>query len=172
MEYFLNFDKIAYLRGPRPEGCILCLIRDGDERVARLVVRETASFSASVNLYPYNPGHLILFPKRHVTDLRQLSRDERAELDALVDDCLSALDATHRPAGYNLGYNMGLVAGASIEHLHLHVIPRYPREIGIAELVAGKRVLVEDPFETERRLRAWFDARDGAGAQDGKSEAP
>lgn len=172
MEYFLNFDKIAYLRGPRPEGCILCLVRDGDERVARLVVRETSSFSASVNLYPYNPGHLILFPKRHVTDLRQLTRAERAELDGLVDDCLSALDATHAPAGYNLGYNMGLVAGASIEHLHLHVIPRYPREIGIAELVAGKRVLVEDPFETERRLRAWFAARDASVAQAGESEAP
>ena len=53
---------------------------------------------------------------------------------------------------YNIGCNMGLVAGASIEHLHVHIIPRYPREIGIAELMAGKRVLVQDPVETQRRL--------------------
>jgi ATP adenylyltransferase len=110
----------------------------------------------SVNLYPYNPGHLILFPRRHVTDLRQLSPEERLELEALTDACLTVLDSTHAPGGYNIGYNMGLVAGASIDHLHLHVIPRYPREIGIAELIAGKRVLVEDPRATMEKVREGF----------------
>jgi len=162
MEYFLNFDKIAYLKGPKPEGCILCLVRDGSESVERLVVRESPSFLVSVNLYPYNPGHLILFPRRHVSDIRALDSKERAELDTLLDECLGALDVTHGPAGYNLGYNMGLVAGASIEHLHLHIIPRYPREIGIAELVAGKRVLVESPYETARKLIECFSMRDAA----------
>ncbi len=152
MEYFFNFDKIAYLRGKRPDGCILCLVRDGSEEVERLIAAETANFVVSVNLYPYNPGHLILFPKRHVRDIRELTAEERRELDALVDRCLGALDKSHAPGGYNIGYNMGLVAGASIDHLHLHIIPRYPREIGIAELIAGARVLVEDPRETLARL--------------------
>lgn len=152
MEYFFNFDKIAYLRGKRPDGCILCLVRDGSEEVERLIAAETANFIVSVNLYPYNPGHLILFPKRHVRDIRELTAEERRELDALVDRCLGALDKSHAPGGYNIGYNMGLVAGASIDHLHLHIIPRYPREIGIAELIAGARVLVEDPRETLARL--------------------
>ncbi|MBL8966793.1 MAG: HIT domain-containing protein [Spirochaetaceae bacterium] len=153
MGYFFNFDKIAYLRGKRPDGCILCLVRDGSEEVARLIAAETANFVVSVNLYPYNPGHLILFPKRHVRDIRELSAEERRELDALVDRCLGALDKSHAPGGYNIGYNMGLVAGASIDHLHLHIIPRYPREIGIAELIAGSRVLVEDPRDTLARLK-------------------
>lgn len=153
MEYFFNFDKIAYLRGKRPDGCILCLVRDGSEEVERLIATETVNFVVSVNLYPYNPGHLIIFPKRHVRDIRELSADERRELDTLVDRCLGALDKSHAPGGYNIGYNMGLVAGASIDHLHLHIIPRYPREIGIAELIAGSRVLVEDPRETLSRLK-------------------
>jgi ATP adenylyltransferase len=156
MEYFLNFDKLTYLKGKRPEGCILCLINEGSDAVERLIAFETGLFMVSVNLYPYNPGHLIVFPRRHVTDIRQLDAEERRGLDALVDRCLSVLDSTHAPAGYNIGYNMGLVAGASIDHLHLHIIPRYPREIGIAELIAGKRVLVEDPKTTLERVKAAF----------------
>jgi ATP adenylyltransferase len=160
MEYFFNFDKLGYLRRPRPEGCILCLVASGSEEVDRLVVGETESFVASLNLYPYNPGHLILFPKRHILDVRSLEAAERAELSLLEDSCLCLLDEAMRPSGYNIGYNMGLNAGASIEHLHLHIIPRYPREIGIAELIAGSRVLVQDPVETQRLLAAGF-----AGAQ-------
>ncbi len=156
MEYFFNFDKMGYLTGKRPEGCILCLVRDGDERVDRLVVRETEHLVVSVNLYPYNPGHLIIFPRRHLTDIRELSRDEREDLDDAIDLTLSVLDGTHHPAGYNIGINMGHAAGASIEHIHWHVIPRYPREIGIAELMAGKRVLVEDPRETCERVKKGF----------------
>ncbi|OHD17267.1 MAG: histidine triad (HIT) protein, partial [Spirochaetes bacterium GWB1_59_5] len=127
MEYFFNFDKLVYLKGDKPDGCILCLVRDGSEAVQSLLVHQTALFMVSLNLYPYNPGHLIVFPRRHVNDLRQLTGEERADIDGLTRTCLDVLDSTHGPAGYNIGYNMGLVAGASIDHLHLHIIPRYPR---------------------------------------------
>jgi ATP adenylyltransferase len=66
---------------------------------------------------------------------------------------LNILDHTHNPKAYNIGYNMGLEAGASIKHLHLHIIPRYPHEIGIADLMAGKRVLVENPKDTVKKIR-------------------
>jgi ATP adenylyltransferase len=110
----------------------------------------------SLNLYPYNPGHLIIFPKRHIVDIRDLAKGERDELDELVDESLGVLDRTMKPSAYNIGYNMGLAAGASIDHLHLHIIPRYPREIGIAELIAGSRVLVQDPLETQKLLSEAF----------------
>lgn len=156
MEYLFNFDKLCYLKGEKPEGCILCLVAGGSAEVERLVVHETASFLVSLNLYPYNPGHLILFPRKHRMDIRELEEGERRELDSLTDLSLDALDRTMRPSAYNIGYNMGLSAGASIEHLHLHIIPRYPREIGIAELIAGSRVLVQDPRETLELLRGAF----------------
>ena len=106
-----------------------------------------------MNLYPYNPGHLLLYPCRHVQDVRELTPEEETRLTALQRWLLGLLDATCSPHGYNIGYNMGASAGASIGHLHLHIIPRYPRETGIADLIAGRRVLVEDPRETARRLR-------------------
>jgi len=157
MAYFFNFDKVAYLKGKRPDGCILCLVRDGSDQVVRLVAAETEHFIVSVNLYPYNPGHLIIFPKRHVVDIRELSHEERIELDELTDKALAVLDRTHSPQAYNIGFNMGRIAGASIDHLHLHIIPRYPRETGIAELVAGARVLVEDPRVTLEKVKKGFE---------------
>lgn len=154
MSYFLNFDKMEYVQGKRPGGCILCLIRDGSEDVVDLSVFADDLFTVTVNLYPYNPGHLMVFPNRHIVDVREYSDAEEHRLALLTRKCLSTLDRTHHPAGYNLGYNMSPSAGASIDHLHLHVIPRYPREIGIADLVAGKRVLVEDPRVTRDRVSA------------------
>jgi ATP adenylyltransferase len=148
MDYFFNFNKLGYLKGKKPKGCILCMIRDGSENVDRLVVHENEYIVVSLNLYPYNPGHLILFTKRHITDIRSMSAGEQAAMDSTINRCLDILDKTYSPAGYNIGYNLGLVAGGSIEHLHLHIIPRYHNEIGIAELIGGKKVLVQNPLET------------------------
>jgi ATP adenylyltransferase len=151
--YFFNFDKMSYVKGRKPQGCILCLVRDRDPGVVDLSIIRDTLFMASVNLYPYNPGHLLLYPMRHVEDIRELTAEEEQRLTGLLRYLLELLDRAYSPQGYNIGYNMGRPAGASIDHLHLHIIPRYPRETGIADLIAGKRVLVEDPRETVNRLR-------------------
>lgn len=156
MDYFFNFEKLGYLKGGKPDGCILCLVREGSPDVESLVVHQTSLTMVSLNLYPYNPGHLLVFPKRHVRDIRELSNDERTDIDAVARLCLDVLDRTHGPSAYNIGYNMGLTAGASIDHLHMHIIPRYPREIGIAELMAGMRVLVQNPLDTRKQLATAF----------------
>jgi ATP adenylyltransferase len=153
VDYFYNFEKLAYLKGKRPSGCILCLINEGSSEVDDLTVHHDDYFTAALNLYPYNPGHLLVFPNRHVEDIRRLTGVEITAQHELVTTLLDVLDSTHSPAAYNIGYNMGLDAGASIRHLHAHIIPRYAHEIGIADLIAGKRVLVEDPRETRDRLR-------------------
>ncbi len=157
MDYFFNFEKLAYVKGGRPDRCILCRIRDEDPEAVDLSVYRDAFFVITVNLYPYNPGHLMLFPQRHIEDLREYTAEEQRRLDHLVRETLNILDRTHTPRAYNIGYNMGPAAGASIPHLHLHVIPRYPNETGIADLLAGKRVLVESPLETAKRLRESFE---------------
>ena len=152
MDYFFNFEKLAYLKGERPEGCILCLVSAGDKNVVDLTIYNTRKFIVSLNLYPYNPGHILIFPRRHITDLRALMHGEREEFDDILRLTLDVMDKELLPGGYNIGCNMGTVAGASIDHLHWHIIPRYPREIGIAELLAGRRVLVDNPLETQKRL--------------------
>lgn len=153
MSYFFNFDKMKYVKGPRPDGCILCLIRDGSKDVEDLTVYADDLFTVSVNLYPYNPGHVMIFPNRHLEDIRSFTEAEDRRMTSLTRMLLDVLERTHQPAAFNIGYNMGASAGASIDHLHQHIIPRYPREIGIADLVAGKRVLIEDPRVTQERLR-------------------
>ena len=151
--YFFNFEKMTYVKGDRPKGCILCLIRDGSEKIIDLTIHRDGYFIVSVNLYPYNPGHILIFPVRHIEDIRELTGDEEKNLCSLKRHVLDLLDDAYSPWGYNIGYNMGPAAGASIKHLHLHIIPRYPRETGIADLIAKKRVLVEDPIQTMEKLR-------------------
>lgn len=147
-----------YVKGKRPDGCILCHIINRSPGVVDLTVYENKFFFIVVNLYPYNPGHLMIFPRRHLIDVRELNREEEKMLSKLQRITLDVLDKTHSPCGYNIGYNMGIKAGASIDHLHLHIIPRYRNEIGIADLVAGKRVLVESPFKTAERVKEAFSA--------------
>lgn len=151
--YFFNFEKLPYIRAKKPNYCILCDLFKSNPQVPDLTVYKDKFFAASLNLYPYNPGHLLLFPIRHILDIREYTKEEELLMSKLVPYFLDILDKTHKPSGYNLGYNMGLPAGASIAHLHMHIIPRYPSEIGIADLIAGKRVLVEHPNQTREKIR-------------------
>lgn len=153
MSYFFNFQKMAYVKGEKPEGCILCLIRDGSPKVSNLTIHQNALYNASLNLYPYNAGHILLFPTRHVADIRELTPEEESMRRELTCIILDVLDAEYSPAAYNMGYNMGLEAGASIEHLHFHIIPRYPHELGIADLIGGQRVLIENPSDTLLKMQ-------------------
>ena len=153
MDYFFNFEKIAYLKDKKTDGCVLCRLRDGEPGMADTIVYRTGDIAVALNLYPYNPGHCMIFPLRHVEDIRALTADERRSQDVALDRVLGALDSLYKPSGYNIGFNMGIEAGASIQHIHLHVIPRYPHELGIAELLGGKRVLVEDIRISKERLK-------------------
>ena len=151
-------NKMDYVRGKnRPDvDCILCAIVSGDERVEKLEIYQSELFFVSLNLYPYTPGHLIVFPKRHVVDIRELTPEEVGELHNVQNLCLTVLDKIYSPGGYNIGYNIGRAAGASIEHLHLHIVPRYQRELGFIDIIGGAKIIVEDPNRTQERLREAF----------------
>ncbi|MBI4576235.1 MAG: HIT domain-containing protein [Planctomycetes bacterium] len=154
--------KLDYIQGRRPAvPCILCAIVGRDRRVRRLLVHEGSAFLVCLNLYPYNPGHLMAFPRRHLEDLRELRAGEVLALDRTVRLCLDVLDRVYRPAGYNIGWNLGRPAGASIAHMHQHVIPRYDHELGVMDLIGGKRVIVEDPGRSQRRIARAFRALAG-----------
>jgi len=148
--------KLAYVRGEKPEvDCILCALRDRDDRVPHLVVLRQRLMLVTLNLYPYNPGHLMIFPRRHLTDLRQFTGKEVLAMHSLQERSMQALESLYNPRGFNIGYNIGRASGASIEHLHCHIIPRHRNEIGLVEMISeGSRVLVEDPLDTCEKLRA------------------
>ena len=156
MEYLFNFDKLGYLKGGKPGAASSVSSPTAPTRSsAWSFTRLPPSSSPSI----FTPTILAIsscFPGATSSTSGNSPRDERLDLDSLVAASLDVLDAEMKPSGYNIGYNMGLAAGASIEHLHLHIIPRYPREIGIAELIAGSRVLVQHPRETLEILGAAF----------------
>ncbi len=153
--------KLGYVRGQKPKvDCILCSIRDQDSRVVSLEVYRGRLMLVSLNLFPYNPGHLMIFPLRHLTDLRQFKREEVLEMHRMQKVSMEVLDELYGPAGFNVGYNIGPTSGASIEHIHCHLVPRHRNEIGLLEMISqGSRVLVEDPNETLNKLRAAFERR-------------
>ena len=151
-------NKMAYVRGRnRPDvECILCAIVAGDDQVVKLEVHRSELFVVTLNLYPYSPGHLMVFPKRHITDPRMLTHEEAMELHALQNHCLDVLESVYTPHAFNLGYNVGRAAGASIEHMHLHIVPRYNRETGFIDIIAGAKIIVEDPEVSLKRLQEAF----------------
>lgn len=145
-------------RASRPPGqCILCDVARGEGDVVNLELARDDDFVITLNLYPYNPGHVMIFPARHVEDPRELEAAEFARLARLQNVTLDVLSSEYTPGGFNVGYNVGAAAGASIAHLHLHVVPRYPRELGVVDVLSGAKIVIEDPVETRRRLRAAFE---------------
>jgi ATP adenylyltransferase len=150
-------NKLGYIKdGTNRKECILCSIAGGDAEVGKLLVTQGEHIAVCVNKFPYNPGHLMIFPRRHITDVRSLEEFEELELNRLVREALGILDSLYSPSGYNIGYNMGEFAGASIAHLHMHVIPRYQNELGYIDIIGGAKIIVEDPVETMKRLRKAF----------------
>ena len=153
-----SLNKLSYIKGKKPDvDCILCSIMRKDKDVVKLLVAEGDHVAVCVNKFPYNSGHLLIFPKKHITDYRELTGDEGAEIDKLLRQSLDILESLYSPLGYNAGYNIGSFAGASIPHLHMHVIPRYKNELGFIDIIGGSKIIVEDPALTMRKLKESFD---------------
>jgi ATP adenylyltransferase len=137
-------------------GCIFCAAVDGDDE-AKLVVHRGEHAFVLLNRFPYASGHLMVAPKRHVRDFGELEGDEVVEIHRLASSGIGALAQTYEPQGYNLGWNLGRVAGAGIvDHVHLHVVPRWAGDTNFMPVLADVKVLPEHLAETRRRLAdAW-----------------
>jgi ATP adenylyltransferase len=106
----------------------------------------------SFNLYPYNPGHMMIIPNRHVTSFLELTKEEVVHINRTIQGVQLLLDDLYSPKGYNIGINQGLVAGASIKHLHIHIVPRYSGELGYIDIVGETRVVVEGLNSVKEKL--------------------
>jgi len=139
-------------------GCIFCdLPAEGDDERTKILRRGELAF-VILNSFPYNPGHLMVAPFRHVGDFRALEPSELADTDALIGRSIGVLEDEMQPHGYNLGMNLGRVAGAGIpDHLHWHVVPRWNGDTNFMPVVGQTRVLPELLEETYRRLGPRFD---------------
>ena len=151
--------RMRYVAGAeKSEGCIFCEKWRGDADAENLVLFRGEECFAILNLFPYNNGHLMVVPKRHVASLASCTPEELSDLMRVTRHAEIALAEAYAPQGINVGINLGRAAGAGIvDHLHVHLVPRWTGDTSFISVVGNTRVLPEELTQTAARLRPIFD---------------
>jgi ATP adenylyltransferase len=150
--------RMTYIsEDPRP-GCLFCRARnDPTDPDAELVVWRSEGATVLLNKFPYNPGHVMVAPAAHKADLADLDDAESAALMSAVRTTLRVLRQALKPEGFNVGANLGRVAGAGIpDHFHLHVVPRWNGDTNFMPVISDVKVVNEHLKQTAEKLRAAF----------------
>jgi ATP adenylyltransferase len=152
---------MEFIAAPKPTGCIFCEFpaQQGEEadRKNLLAHRSARSFTI-LNRFPYNPGHVMVVPRAHVSTLEDLAPEEFADLHEELRLAAHVLRAVFRPEGMNVGMNLGRIAGAGIDdHLHYHIVPRWGGDTNFMPVLADTRVMVEHLDATWTKIRKAFD---------------
>jgi ATP adenylyltransferase len=153
-----RMEYIGQAREGKDQGCLFCeKPKEGDDEKALIVARNELSF-AMLNRYPYNSGHLMVAPFHHVGELEEIEDEESLDMQRLMQRCVKALKEAMQPDGFNIGMNLGTVAGAGIpDHLHWHVVPRWNGDTNFMPVVGGGKVIPQLLDESLRILRASFE---------------
>jgi ATP adenylyltransferase len=166
MDHLWSPWRMQYVTGGTGRtGCIFCAATT-DEGQAALVLHRGSTAYVILNLFPYNNGHLMVVPYRHIASLVEATADELLELISLTRASEHVLRDAYEPQGLNVGLNLGKAAGAGVaDHLHIHLVPRWTGDTNFMTTIGGSRVLPETLDATAARLRPLFSARvEGAGA--------
>ncbi len=147
--------RLEYIQSADEQpGCVFCQIASLDDESGLVVHRGDRAFVV-MNKYPYASGHLMVSPLRHVGEIGQLDDEEALEIHRLVSRSLAVLGRTMAPQGYNLGWNLGRIAGAGVvDHVHEHVVPRWAGDTNFMPVLADVKVMPEHLEETRRKLAA------------------
>lgn len=161
--------RMVYIGGqdkpedPSAPKCPFCRAAASDDDAASLVVRRGSHCFTLMNLYPYNPGHLLVLPYRHVADYTELTDAERIELGEMTAQAMRTLRHVSGPDGINLGMNQGEVAGAGIAaHLHQHVVPRWRGDANFLPIVAQTKAVPQLLDDARQALAQAWDAANTA----------
>lgn len=145
---------IEYASIERPKGCFICDAVKSDNLDEKLVLYKGKKTVVLMNLYPYNTGHLLVAPIRHVPSIENLNDMELLALFKAVKSSLSSLEKTLKPHGFNIGINLGRVAGAGLEeHVHVHIVPRWEGDTNFMPIVANTKVIPEALRDTYLKLK-------------------
>jgi len=143
--------KFIYDR--KRKGCIFCLARDSKDKKKHFVVATTRSSFAMLNIYPYNNGHIMVAPKKHKPSLVKLTKNELTDLMLLTNKMTGLLDKILKPHGYNIGLNIGKIAGAGFPgHVHIHIVPRWDGDTNFMPVLTETKVISESLESLYERL--------------------
>lgn len=147
----------SFAGADRSDGCVFCdAYKATDDEASLLVYRGVEAF-VLMNRFPYNSGHLMIIPTRHTSDFQSLTKSEQAETMALLAASERALKELSKPQAFNIGMNLGRIAGAGIDgHLHWHIVPRWNGDTNFLPVIADVKVVSEDMAEQWKRLREIF----------------
>jgi ATP adenylyltransferase len=151
--------RLAYIKGDKPAECIFCAAARSDDDAAHHVVHRGERTLVMLNAYPYAPGHVMVVPHRHVPTIEALDDPELLELITLTRRALAALRAAMSPDGFNVGVNIGKVAGAGFDdHVHQHVVPRWEGDNNFMPVIADMRVVSQSLEDARAALVEAFRA--------------
>ena len=149
--------RIQYILAPKTpltDVSLFTRIAQSNDDVTHNIIARDRTCYAVLNNYPYNGGHLMIVPYKQVSDFSQLTDEEMLDLMKLMRRCLAALQKVMKPDGFNVGVNLGKVAGAGIaEHLHIHVVPRWNGDTNFMPVIAGTTVVPQALQELAAQLR-------------------
>ena len=145
-QYIEGFDKI--------EGCFLCNAYKSNDDEKNLVLYKGKKCFVIMNLYPYNAGHLMVCPNEHIGDFEKLDEETLCELNILTQKMIKALKIALNPDGFNLGYNLGRVAGAGLEtHVHNHIVPRWNGDTNFMPVIGEVKVISQDLKDIYNKIK-------------------
>lgn len=148
--------RIKYIEQEKNSKCFLCeRSRQKNDRKNYILKRGAKAF-VILNVFPYNSGHLMIAPYRHVKDIKNLSKDEWDDIILLLRNSVKALKRSMRPEGFNIGVNIGKIAGAGSRHLHIHVVPRWKGDTSFMPVLGDTKILPEHLDATYDRLVGLF----------------
>ena len=157
MEHIWAPWRIQYIQMEKPEGCILCEKPKENKDVPNYILYRGDKNFVILNSYPYNPGHLMVAPYRHVASLEELTEEERQEHFEIVSRSIKVLRQVFKPGGFNIGINLGKAAGAGIEdHFHTHIVPRWQGDTNFMPVLSEVKVLPEALADTYQKLSGSF----------------
>lgn len=149
--------RIEYIQMEKPEGCILCEKSGENNDEKNLILYRGIKNFVILNRYPYNPAHLMVSPYRHVAGLEELTDEELLEHFKILSKCIAVLRRVINPGGFNIGANMGKVAGAGIDdHFHTHIVPRWQGDTNCMPVLCDVRVMPEALADTYQKLKVYF----------------
>jgi ATP adenylyltransferase len=149
--------RVNYIREPSPNGCIFCSKPSENKDVENLILHRGKFNFVIMNAFPYNPGHLMVVPYRHLGKIEDISPEERIEHYELVSRAVGILRSCTGAENFNIGMNLGRVAGAGIaDHVHTHIVPRWNGDNNFMPVLAETRVISESIAEIYSRLKVLF----------------
>ena len=145
------------LKAEAEEGCFLCNTRDSENDRESLVLTRNAQAFLVMNRYPYANAHLMAVPNRHIGELENLTQEELTAMISLVQDSVRVLKEAVGAQGFNIGINIGHVAGAGVvDHVHVHIVPRWEGDTNFMPVLGETKVINEHLLNTYDRLRPYF----------------